>query len=176
MTWSPASESPNYQLITMLQFPPRIRRRRGGHLLERVLATWLSFLHDHPSALAAHNVTLSSNITTMRFMATFTVLAAALVVAPPALAMPANFGSAADLKARGAPWALYVRNNDKPPAYDRHDPIRGQKPRYERHDKNPPPSEPPKYRQKNPYKPPAQKLERNGGASSGLWHRPDLQW
>lgn len=58
-----------------------------------LMIAWLSFLHDHPSALAAHNVTLSSNITTMRFMATFTVLAAALVVAPPALAMPANFGS-----------------------------------------------------------------------------------
>ncbi|KAI0717926.1 hypothetical protein C8Q72DRAFT_798855 [Fomitopsis betulina] len=84
----------------------------------------------------------------MHFSATFTVLVAALVAAPLALAMPPNFGSVANLKARGAQGALYVRNDDKPPRYSRHDPLLGPKPRY---------------RIKDPNKPKFQKLERNGG-------------
>ncbi|KAI0733852.1 hypothetical protein C8Q72DRAFT_881038 [Fomitopsis betulina] len=113
----------------------------------------------------------------MRFTTSFSVLCAALSVAPVALAMPMDFEAADGLEVRafeGDVEAGLLARADEPPRYHRNDPNNGKKPPYTPKDPNPPP----KYRQKDPNVPNRDRLERNGGSSRGhgssSGHRRDL--
>ncbi|TFY69294.1 hypothetical protein EVJ58_g496 [Rhodofomes roseus] len=129
----------------------------------------------------------------MRLSTTFSVLLASIVVAPSVLAFPlADSGFAlearaveydSDVFARGVDFGdeLYERSaadddmvllaralvdalktRDDPPGYHKHDPNNGKKPKYTSKD----PAPIPKYRQKDPHKPPQPKKPSGGGGSS----------
>ncbi|KZT71331.1 hypothetical protein DAEQUDRAFT_755836 [Daedalea quercina L-15889] len=126
----------------------------------------------------------------MRFGTTFSLLCAAAVAVPAALAMPfdadalesrafdaeiadlvarSHFESVTSLVARAIVDMLEARANDDPPNYKKHDPNNGPKPKYSKVDPRPRPNveNPPKYRQKDPNPPGGHPSQQKKGSSSG---------